>query len=141
MSATGLETFDTAVQKADVWLKDVMQELGIDSRRRAYMALRTVIHALRDRLTVDEAVDLGAQLPLLIRGIYYEEWDPSRTPVKHRHVEEFLDHMKVNFRIDDDTDLETMTRAVFRVLKRKVTEGEIKDVRGMLPSELQDLWI
>jgi uncharacterized protein (DUF2267 family) len=33
-----------------------------------------------------------------------------------------------------------MTRAVFKVLKHKVTEGEIKDVKDMMPDELKELW-
>jgi uncharacterized protein (DUF2267 family) len=48
-----------------------------------------VLHALRDRLTVNEAAQFGAQLPMLVRGIYYEGWDPTRLPVKMNR-EEFL---------------------------------------------------
>lgn len=140
MTWTGLETFDTAVQKADIWLKDICMELNTDNRHKAYMSLRAVIHALRDRLTIDEAVDLGAQLPLLIRGVYYDEWDPSRNPVKDRHLEDFLAHIKEYYRGDGVADVENMARAVFNTLKQKVTEGEIKDVRGMMPEDLKVLW-
>lgn len=140
MSWTGLDTFDTALQKADIWLKQIMMELNTDSKRQAYMGLRSVLHALRDRLTVDEAVDLGAQLPLLIRGIYYDEWNPSKTPVKDRHLDQFLLHIQNNFRIDSMQEIEQITRAVFKVIRSKVTEGEIKDVKGMMPQELRDLW-
>ncbi len=140
MSMTGLDTFDTAVQKADIWLKDTMEELGVDSKKRAYMALRAVLHSLRDRLTVDEAADLGAQLPMLIRGIYYDEWDPSKTPVKDRHMEDFLAHIKQNYRGDGEVRMDDMAKAVFRVLRKKITEGEIRDVTGMMPQDLLELW-
>ncbi|NLL11999.1 MAG: DUF2267 domain-containing protein [Fibrobacter sp.] len=140
MTWTGLETFDTAVQKADLWLKEIMEELNTDSRRIAYMSLRAVLHTLRDRLLLDEAVDLGAQLPLLIKGIYYDEWKPSITPVKDRHIDEFLAHIKEKYRADGTVDMEKTARAVFTVLKKKITEGEIKDVKGMLPEELKSLW-
>ena len=43
-------------------------------RRSAYRALRSVLHVLRDRLTPEQAVHLGAQLPLLVRGIFYDGW-------------------------------------------------------------------
>ncbi len=140
MTWTGLESFDTAVQKADLWLKEIMEELNTDSRRIAYMSLRAVLHTLRDRLLVDEAVDLGAQLPLLIKGIYYDEWKPSSTPVKDRHIDDFLARIKERYRADGLVDIEKTTRAVFTVLKRKITEGEINDVKGMMPDELKTLW-
>ena len=140
MSWTGLETFDTAIQKADIWLKQIMLELNTDSKRRAYVGMRAVLHALRDRLIIDEAVDLGAQLPLLIRGVYYDEWDPSRNPVKDRHLDDFLARIQTHLRNDSTMDIEQTVRAVFKVLRSKVTEGEIKDVKGMMPEELRTLW-
>jgi uncharacterized protein (DUF2267 family) len=73
MSTTGLEIFDTTVQKTHIWLNEIMDELGWeDNWHRAYLALRTVLHELRDHLTTEEATDLGAQLPMLVRGFYYE---------------------------------------------------------------------
>jgi uncharacterized protein (DUF2267 family) len=33
-----------------------------------------MLHALRDRLPPEIAVHLSAQLPMLVRGIYYEGW-------------------------------------------------------------------
>ena len=140
MSWTGLETFDTAIQKTDIWLKQIMLELNTDSKRRAYVGMRAVLHALRDRLIIDEAVDLGAQLPLLIRGVYYDEWDPSRNPVKDRHLDDFLARIQTHLRNDTTMDIEQTVRAVFKVLRSKVTEGEIKDVKGMMPEELRTLW-
>ena len=77
MSSTGLEVFDETVHKTNIWLKEIAQVLGPD-RHRAYNALRAVLHCLRDRLTVDEAAQLGDQLPMLVRGIYYEAWHPAQ---------------------------------------------------------------
>jgi uncharacterized protein (DUF2267 family) len=33
-----------------------------------------------------------------------------------------------------------MVRAVFRLLAKRVTSGEIRDVRQMLPSEVREMW-
>jgi uncharacterized protein (DUF2267 family) len=89
MSATGLEVFDTTIQTTNRWLKEIMETTGPD-RRRAYHVLTAVLHALRDRLTVDEVAHLGAQLPVLVRGRYYDQWHPAGKPERLRHKDEFL---------------------------------------------------
>ena len=66
-----------------------MGELDWENEHKAYLALRTVLHTLRDRLSVEEAVQLGAQLPMLIRGFYYEGWTLKQKPTKERHKTEF----------------------------------------------------
>jgi hypothetical protein len=40
MSVTGLEVFNTTLQKTHLWLKDIMQGLQTDNRQQAYSALR-----------------------------------------------------------------------------------------------------
>ncbi|MBI3756807.1 MAG: DUF2267 domain-containing protein [Deltaproteobacteria bacterium] len=141
MSNTGLEAFDSTLQKTHIWLDDIMQEMGWShERQRAYLALRSVLHALRDRLTMEEALDLGAQLPMLVRGFYYEGWKPADTPRKERHKEDFLGHVKHDFRNDEHMNAEQIVRAVFRVLVRHISKGEIKDIQLILPAELRTLW-
>jgi uncharacterized protein (DUF2267 family) len=140
MSATGLDAFDTTVHKTNAWLNELMQELGWEDKHKAYLALRATLHALRDRLTVDEVAQLGAQLPMLIRGFYYEGWDPSDKPLKERHKEQFLARMEREFPGVDGIDPEGVARAVFSVLAKRVSEGEIEDVRHVLPAEVRELW-
>jgi uncharacterized protein (DUF2267 family) len=141
MSTTGLEAFDSTVQKTHVWLNDIMDEMGWENQReRAYLALRTVLHALHDRLTVEETAQLGAQLPTLIRGCYYGGWKPTGKPLKERHREEFLAHVRHAFRNDESADPERITRGVLKILSRHITEGEIEDIKHLLPHELRELW-
>jgi uncharacterized protein (DUF2267 family) len=141
MSATGLEVFDSTVQKTNSWLKELMLELDWDDRHRAYGALRATLHALRDRLTVEEVAQLGAQLPMLIRGFYYEGWDPTNKPLKVREREEFLARIAQYFvRAGDSVHPEPVARAVFAVLAQRISDGEIEDVKHILPGEIRDLW-
>jgi uncharacterized protein (DUF2267 family) len=140
MSATGLEVFDTTLHKTNAWLNDLMEVLGWQDRHRAYVALRATLHALRDRLTVEEVAQLGAQLPMLIRGFYYEGWDPSGKPLRERHREQFLTRIEQECRGDDRIGPEQIASAVFTVLAGRVTEGEIEDVKHILPTEVRHLW-
>jgi uncharacterized protein (DUF2267 family) len=135
------QLFDASLQKSQVWLNDLMSELEWDDKpQKTYLALRTALHALRDRLTLEEAVHLGTQLPTLIRGFYYEGWKPTGKPVKERHKSDFLDHIAVVFRNDDTVDPEKVMRAVFKVLTRHISKGEIDDVKYLLPKSLRELW-
>jgi uncharacterized protein (DUF2267 family) len=140
MSATGLDVFDRTIHKTNTWLNDLMGMLGTQDRHKAYIILRATLHALRDRLTVEEAAQLAAQLPMLIRGFYYEGWDPTGKPVRERHKEQFLARIRQELRDDDTIDPEQVARAVFRLLANRVTEGEIEDVEHVLPAEIRNLW-
>jgi uncharacterized protein (DUF2267 family) len=104
------------------------------------LALRTVLHALRDRLTVEEAVHLGAQLPMLVRGFYFEGWTLRDKPHKERHKEDFLAHVKEAFKDDVTVNPQQIVRAVFRVLTKHTSKGEIDDVKHILPKALRELW-
>ncbi len=139
MAMTGLDTLDTSVQKSEVWVKEIMGKLGWENRHRAYSALRSVLIVLRDNLTVEESADLSAQLPMVIRGLYYDRWQPSQVPARIRDKEEFLSRVADELN-DPGVDSEKVVRSVFDVLKDKITQGEIDDVRGMMPHELKDLW-
>jgi len=113
--------------------------LDCQDRHEAYLVLRATLHALRDRLTIEEAAQFGAQLPMLIRGFYYEGWDPTGKPLKERHKEEFLARIKQELRTQG-TDPEQVARAVFQVLANRISEGEIQDVEHVLPGKIRDLW-
>jgi uncharacterized protein (DUF2267 family) len=102
--------------------------------------LRAVLHCLRDRLTVDEAAQLGDQLPMLVRGIYYEAWRPAGKPEKVRSREEFLSRIAAHLAPTRPISPEDAARAVFAVLENHVSPGEIRDVIDVLPREIQALW-
>ncbi|OLB96651.1 MAG: hypothetical protein AUH30_12085 [Candidatus Rokubacteria bacterium 13_1_40CM_68_15] len=140
MSATGLDVFDTTLHKTNAWLKELMEELGLHDRHDAYHALRATLHALRDRLPIEEIAQLGAQLPMLVRGFYYEGWDPTDTPLRDRRPEAFLALVAQEFPSDELIDPEPIARAVFRVLARRVSEGEIEDVKHVLPAGIREFW-
>ncbi len=139
MSNTGLSAFDTTIQESNLWLKDIMEEEGWKDRQRAYKALRSVLHLLRDRITMEEAAHLGAQLPMLIRGIYYEGWEPSENP-KKRTREAFLSYVAENFQNDPDINPEDVIRSVFTTIASHVPEGEIADIKAGLPEDIRKLW-
>jgi uncharacterized protein (DUF2267 family) len=135
-----IEPIEKAVQSANLWLAELNGIMGWEDSKRSWRLLRATLHALRDWLQVNEAVDLGAQLPILIRGTYYEGWRPAHVPVKPRHYADFRARIDKAFETDPPDDVADCIRGVFRLLARHVTEGEIKDVRRALPEDIRPLW-
>ena len=135
-----VEGFDTTIQKTNVWLKDIMEQEGWEDKHRAYVALRAVLHALRDRLGLEEAVHLASELPMLVRGFYFDGWEPSGKPERIRSKEKFLNRISEELPNYPDLDPEHLARSVFSLLSEKIGGGEVKNIISTLPKGIRDLW-
>lgn len=142
MAMSNVSSLNETVQKTQVWLKSLKEDGQFASEQQAYSALRAVLHSLRDRLTVDEATDVASQLPMLVRGFYYEGWRPAQAPnAGEKTREEFYQSIRESLRNANETiDAEVASMAVFRLLKRELTPGLAEHARNMLPKEIQQLW-
>jgi uncharacterized protein (DUF2267 family) len=138
-ATTRLDILDRSVEKANVWVNEMAAQLETDDRREAYRVLRAFLHVLRDRLPVTQVAQLAAQLPVLIRGVFYEGWQPARTPLHYREPREFLDRVAEEAMLHGDTEASFAVRAASRVLAQHVSPGEIEDVVRALPHELRPL--
>ena len=142
MTDLNVPTLDESVHTTNVWLQEIQSELGAKDRTGAYAAMRGALTALRDRLPVEEAAHLGAQLPLLVRGVFYEQYKPAGQPHAVRDRDAFLGLVGKGFGDADDLGFgpEEAARAVFTVLSRHIDNGEADKVRTMLNDELKPLW-
>ena len=140
MATAGFDTFDTTVQETNIWLKSVMHELHIDDGALAWTLLGATLHALRDRLQPQSAAHLGAQLPMLVRGLYYEHWPVAATPTKERHKAQFLEHFAATLPPGVALEPERVARAVFWVIREKIDPGAVAKLVNRLPKELRVLW-
>src|SRR5512143_2526643 len=120
------EVFGTTQEKTNRWVNEISDLLYWDDHHKAYHGLRAVLHALRDRLPVPEAAHLGAQLPMLVRGFYYDNWKPTSTPVKMKTAQEFYDVVKKNFAADQNVNPMRLTHTVMQVLARNLSPGELE---------------
>lgn len=136
----GVHVFDKTIQKSEAWVIDLAKELDWGDQRSVYRALRVTLHALRDRLPLNEVAQLGAQLPMLIRGLYYEGWSPSRTPDKLLNKELFVEILQVAFLKDPHFDADRVLRAVFKTIEKHISTGESRDVAAVLPDSLSRIW-
>ncbi len=131
---------ERSAEKANIWLKDVAGELGDgDDLQYAYRALRAVLHVLRDRLTIEVSAKLAAQLPTLIRGIYYEDWDPSRKPMPPHTLDTFLAHVVSEGRFSGEHEASGAVTAVTAVLRKRLPLDEIGAILVIMPEEIRAL--
>ncbi len=135
-----LHFLETSLQKTDQWVSELKEISGRDDDRKAWQTLRAVLHVLRDRLPVEESAHLGAQLPLVVTGLYYEGWTPSNQPAKLRSRDQFIQAVNEQLSDHPEIDPNQATEQVLRLLSHRLSEGELNKVKGMLQPELQELW-
>lgn len=140
MSDTTPAVVDHAVQDMNLWLKWLVERHHLRDRSEAYAALRATLHALRDRLTPEVAVHLGAQLPTLVRGTYFEGWRLAGKPTGEHTVDEFCGRVAAELPPGYPRDAPSLARAVFDLLAHKLDPGETAKVADHMPLPLRGLW-
>ena len=140
VTSTTFDILGGATETTEHWLADLREEIGWVSERGAYLCLRSTLHAMRDQMSVADAAKLGDALPVLIRGVFYEGWNPSAVPVRYVDREAFLTRIRLGCRVEPGPDPEPAARAVFSVLARRVEAEEIKTLKAGLTPEIQELW-
>jgi uncharacterized protein (DUF2267 family) len=137
-----IHVFDPHLEVASRWLKELMENLELKSTEqgRALHALRAGLHAIRDRLPATEVLDLAAQLPTVIRGLYFEGWTLRHDPKHIRGREAMLARVAKELGSDHHLDPIDVLRAVIHLLVEHVSEGEIRDVVATLPRSIASLW-
>ena len=132
--------FEKTLQKSKGWIRDLQKEVGFLKPVDAYHLLRAVLHALRDQLSINEGAHLSAQLPLLLRGVYYECWNPPKGPHKVVSKMTFLNNVVTHLgpAVRLNIDLEEGVAAVFKTINKHISEGEMKDIIHALSPTLRE---
>lgn len=140
MTTDKLDVIDHSAQMAREWVEDLTGRLGWSSRHNALRLLRVTMHQIRDHLPINEVAQFSAQLPLLVRGMFFEGWVPKRTPLRQRDADVLIASIGETF--GDDVDYRGLEdiACVFELLNARISLGEIEDVRSTLPSEIRALW-
>lgn len=139
MGSSAIPVFDKTAQTTHLWLNEIGEGIGLDDQQ-SWHVTGAVLHALRDRLPIELAAHLGSQLPLLVRGAYYDQFRPSELPKRVRSLDEFLQMIAAELRSGRPVDTKDAARAVFKVLSRHLSPGQIDNVREALPEEVRTLW-
>lgn len=139
--------FEDWVQKGNEFIKEVSDEMETD-RQTTFRITKVVLQALRDRLSPMEAKDLVSQLPMILKAVWCDGWNPVKTPDKSiKKKEDFIEYVFTSPELVQPNDLEDINQArkavvsVFCVLKRHLSQGEIDDIAAQLPEDIRILWL
>lgn len=124
-----------SVHTAHEWLNAVAEKIGTEDNGYVYRVVRAWLHAVRDRIGVVGSAHLTAQLPEILRGVYYEGWMPSHTPVGHR-VAPFLDQFALEAGVTRD-EVPRLAGAVTDALTALFSPGQLDRVFAVLPIRLR----
>ncbi|HEY7265621.1 MAG TPA: DUF2267 domain-containing protein [Trebonia sp.] len=137
MPFTGVENLDRSIDKANTWLADIDSGFGTSDRHLAYRVLRAWLHCLRDRLSVQVAAHFAAQLPELLRGVFFDGWNPARVPQRYdraAYITRFAREARVR-----DSDVVKAARIVSAVARQHTSAGVVAEAFGLLPADLREL--
>ncbi|CTQ50354.1 DUF2267 domain-containing protein [Jannaschia donghaensis] len=140
MSAQDLEVLDHTLQLTHEWINELRDRLDWSSSRETLRLLRVVLAEVRDRIPHTEIAQLSAQMPLLVRGMFFEGWQPAKTPTGDRDAAHFEDAVNARLgRVDDYRGREDIA-AVFATLANRISDGELRQVRHALPRSIRAFW-
>jgi uncharacterized protein (DUF2267 family) len=141
MNSTKVASLDRSIQSSIEWFNEIKEELKWKDDERVYAATRVTLHTLRDRIIIDETFELAAQMPVLLKGIFFDGYDPSGKPLQIRDREKLFEEIQERFDKASGLNGEVITRAVLKVLYRRVGEGEMDDIKDSMPDDIQGLFI
>ena len=140
MGATDLETFDHSVELAHKWVNELNVALNWNDRRRSWRLLRAVLQTLRDCLPVAECANFASQLPLVLRGVYYEHWRPAAQNAGSWERDRFFAQVQEQFARDPVEDVGDAIEIVFGLFECRISKGEIRHIVACLPPDMHSLW-
>ncbi|WP_054310053.1 DUF2267 domain-containing protein [Mesorhizobium sp. 1M-11] len=142
MAGTGFHTsqksFQHAAEQAQRWVNELAKDLDWNEQD-ALRLLKTVLHAVRDWLSLEEIADFSSQLPTLIRGMFFEGWSPTE-PARGRSKRDFVIRVRHGFGYEPNLDYDIAIGAVFQLLDHHLSHGETVQVRNSMKKSLRHLW-
>lgn len=135
--------FDKYAAKGNEVVNMLADELKVP-RDKAGRILRAVLHALRDRISIDESMQVLAQLPMALKSVYVDQWQPWHSFHRIHHIDEFIDDIrkydKRSAAMDFGNDQTAMLaiKAVFKTLNYYLSEGEFRDIVAVLTTEMKE---
>ncbi|MBX0332753.1 DUF2267 domain-containing protein [Pontibacter sp. HSC-14F20] len=137
--------FENSTKDAALLLQDVATELQTKDLNKAGRIFRAVLQSIRDRLSVHDAIQFAAQLPVFWKGVYIDQYDLDKVPVKIQDANDWINYIRnknafaANNDFQQDEEITAAFRAVFQVLQRTMPDGHLQKIKQSLNEDIQQL--
>lgn len=130
-----VKAIQKTIHQTSDWINDMMDTYDYDSENDAFVVLRATLKALRDRSSMEEALHLGNGIPALMRGFYFEGWEPAVAKKA-----DFYSSVKTHLGGHDEIDLEMAVPEALNVIFKHLDNNQIALVKQNLSEDFQGLW-
>lgn len=138
--------FDTYAQEGNDFVNRLAERLGHPQEKdQVAILLRSVLYALRDRISIAENLHVVSQLPMFLKAIYVSEWSYSDDLERIDTTKGFSEKIEAYQRQYGESDFDwkastpELATKVFAEIERYLTEGEVNDIKSQLPPEIASL--
>jgi uncharacterized protein (DUF2267 family) len=131
--------------KGNAFVNQVAEELNI-SRDQSGRIIRSVLHALRNRLSLQESFQLLAQLPMALKSVYVDGWKPDSEFERIRHLDDFLNEIRkedgglAGYDFGNNQRALAAVYAVLETLHDSISGGAFESFIKTLPESYQ-VWM
>lgn len=143
--------FDKYAAKGNEFLSKLTQNMGGNQDPdAAFRILRSTFHVMRKYITVEESMQVLAQLPMALKSIYVDGWKLHKAHDRISTLDEFATEIlkeESNAAWRDFSSMDEVLqdlRAVIITLADYVSPGELEQAFGTLPKEIKkvfNMWI
>jgi uncharacterized protein (DUF2267 family) len=130
--------------EANTFLRKYTKELNLESTDQAGRILSSILHGLRDVISIEESLQLIAQFPMFLKAVYVNGWT-SHKKEKIKTLTEFIDVVRKYDGVTSIHDFgsdelaEKYIDLTFIVLRKYISLGELEDLRSELPKDLKSM--
>lgn len=138
-----MKTLKHDIEKVYEWLNEIEGRAGWlePNHSKALAILRAVLQEIRDHIPINSLAHFSAQLPLVIKGMLFEGWNPEHNHIKQRKSEEFI--AAVIERLPESyqyNDIDIEIDAVITTLANKIDYNEFEKLFKILPENIRKLF-
>lgn len=137
---TGIPALEDALRDAQGWLASAGHRINTRSSQVALACLRGTLHTLRAQLDVRRAIEVGERLPLVMRGVFFDGWDPHDAPPPAATKDEFVGRVAADNGRNPRIKAERAAKAALEVIFERLPAAVTARIVERLPENLRELW-